>query len=111
MQHSIAQVHETTSIGLVADPTELARVRSVLETLLETHAQEVAQLREHAAADKVIGQAIGVLMAQYRLNEGAAFEVLRRRSSSAGRQVRDLARQTVDEANSLGRLLRPVADC
>ena len=81
------------------------------EELQHTHALEVAQLREAAVTHKVIGQAMGLLMSEFGLNEGAALEVLRRRSSHAHVEPRDLAQAMVEASNRSGAALRPVADC
>lgn len=62
------------------------------------------------ASRKVIGEAVG-LMHRHHLNEDAAVEVLRHRASSSNVKLRDVAREKVDEANSVGGILWPVADC
>jgi transcriptional regulator with GAF, ATPase, and Fis domain len=46
----------------------------------------------------VIEQAKGVLIASNRIGAGDAFELLRRRSMSANRKLRDVAADTVNEA-------------
>ena len=91
--------------------SELIRLRATNEAMRLHHAREVEQLEEGMGSRKVIGQAIGLVMGEYQLNEGAAFEILRRRSSHANVKLRDIAGEIVDAANSGGRHLRSVADC
>ena len=52
-----------------------------------------------------------MLMHGYNLNREAALEVLRRRARKAGTQVQEVAAEMVDEADSSGQALPPVADC
>ena len=91
--------------------TESIHLQDNYEELLLNYARQVSRLQEGLATRKVIGQAIGLLMAEYQLSEDAAFEVLRRRYSYANIKLRDIAQAMVDEANSVGQHMRPVADC
>ncbi len=50
-----------------------------------------AQLHQALASRSVIDQALGVLMAQQRCTAAEAFALLRARSQSSGRKVRDVA--------------------
>jgi AmiR/NasT family two-component response regulator len=45
----------------------------------------------------VIGQALGMVMERYGLDEGAAFNVLRRIASQDNRKLRDVAAQIVSD--------------
>jgi AmiR/NasT family two-component response regulator len=47
----------------------------------------------------VIGQAIGLVMARYRINEERAFQFLVRASSTSNTKLRDIAREVVREAD------------
>lgn len=55
-----------------------------------------SQLADAVASRLVIGQAQGMLMQRYGLDEGQAFAVLIRASRSSNRKLRDVARQLVD---------------
>ena len=55
-----------------------------------------AQLSEAVASRLVIGQAQGMLMQRFGLNEGQAFAVLTRASQTSHRKLRDVARELVD---------------
>ena len=96
---------------LEIDAAKLLHLRAAHEAMLREHAQEVSQLREDLLSRQVIGQATGLLMRDYLLNEDAAFAVLRRRSAFANIKLRDLASDLVEHANSAGRHLRSVAEC
>ncbi|MGW7680929.1 GAF and ANTAR domain-containing protein [Kribbella sp. NPDC054772] len=53
-------------------------------------------------ARELIGQAIGILMERYHLDDGRAFEVLRRYSQDSDRTLRDVAHELTDSHNSPG---------
>jgi transcriptional regulator with GAF, ATPase, and Fis domain len=50
----------------------------------------------------VIGQATGILMERYQLDEHQAFEVLRRTSQESGRKIHDLATELVGGSKPAG---------
>lgn len=62
-------------------------------------AREVHNLTEGLRSRKVIGQAIGLIMAKYDITEDAAFGFLRRASSHANVKVREIAEDMVKQAN------------
>lgn len=66
-----------------------------------------AQLTEALATRLVIGQAQGILMQRYDLDEGPAFAVLVRASRSVNRKLRDVARQLVDTRELPGAVRPP----
>jgi AmiR/NasT family two-component response regulator len=47
----------------------------------------------------VIGQAIGILMERYQMNDDRAFAFLVRASSQTNTKLRDVAKEVVDSAN------------
>jgi len=51
------------------------------------------------AARKVIGQAIGILMERYEMNEDRAFAFLVRASSHGNVKLRSVAQELVDQRN------------
>jgi GAF domain-containing protein len=74
--------------------------------LFATHAalamgrtRQVQELNEALVTRKVIGQAIGILMHRFELDEDRAFEFLVRVSRNSNRKLRDVARQINDEQN------------
>jgi GAF domain-containing protein len=63
-------------------------------------AREVDNLTQALRSRTVIGQAIGLVMAQYGIGEDAAFAFLRRASSHGNIKLHDIAQDIVDEANA-----------
>lgn len=63
------------------------------------HARDVDNLNKALCNRTVIGQAMGLLMAEYSVDEDAAFGFLRRTSSHTNRKLRDVAARLVAEAN------------
>ena len=66
------------------------RMRKLSEELLAESAQ-VAQLREAMETRDVIGQAKGLLMERFKINESEAFDLLREESSQTNVKLRDIA--------------------
>lgn len=67
--------------------------------------QHVAQLTEALHASRRIGAAIGIVMANRRVTEAEAFQVLTRASQNTNRKVRLIAEELVEtgDVNSLPR--------
>ncbi|GGO78858.1 ANTAR domain-containing protein [Nocardioides deserti] len=63
------------------------------------HAQERETLNQALRSRKVIGQALGILMERYQIDEDRAFDYLVRASSHGHLKLRDIAQQLVDERN------------
>ena len=61
-------------------------------------AREIEGLRLALDSREVIGQAQGLLMAQYKMSGDAAFQVLVRLSQAENLKLRDIAAQIVDQA-------------
>jgi GAF domain-containing protein len=57
-------------------------------------------LNEALRSRKVIGQAIGILMERYGMNEDRAFAFMVRGSSHANIKLRDIAQELVDQRNA-----------
>lgn len=63
------------------------------------YAREITHLQEAVKTRQLIGQAVGVLMHQYRLDEARAFAFLTRMSSTSNIKLRVVAHRLVEEAN------------
>ena len=63
------------------------------------NADERENLNQALHSRKVIGQALGIVMERYGLNEDRAFAFLVRASSTGNVKVRDIAQELVDQAN------------
>jgi GAF domain-containing protein len=59
-------------------------------------------LQEALHSRKVIGQAIGIVMERFQMNEDRGFDFLLRMSSHGNVKLRDVAARLVDEANRPG---------
>jgi GAF domain-containing protein len=76
-------------------------------SLFATHAavamgrtRQVEELNEALNSRKVIGQAIGIVMERFELDEERAFQFLVRVSRSGNIKLRDVAQQLVNERNA-----------
>jgi AmiR/NasT family two-component response regulator len=61
--------------------------------------RQAQQLNEALVSRKVIGQAIGIVMHRFELDEDRAFEFLVRVSRDSHTKLRDVARPITDEQN------------
>ena len=61
--------------------------------------REALQMHEALESRKVIGQALGLLMERYEMNEERAFQFLVRVSSTSNTKLRDVAAELVAIAN------------
>ena len=66
------------------------RMRKISEKLL-AESKQVTQLREAMETRDVIGQAKGLLMERFKINESEAFDLLRDESSQTNVKLRDVA--------------------
>lgn len=78
-----------------------------LATLFATHAalalgkaRHEEDLNAALATRKVIGQALGIVMERYHLDEDRAFQFLVRVSQASNVKLRDIAQELVDQANT-----------
>lgn len=62
-------------------------------------AQKLRSLETALASSRVIGQAIGILMARYKVREQDAFDLVRLASQASHRKVRDLAADIVRQGD------------
>lgn len=65
-------------------------------------AREIANLNEALHSRKLIGQAIGIVMERYQLDEDRAFAFLIRASSHGNVKLRDVAHDIVERASARG---------
>lgn len=88
-----------------AEASEAARLFATHAAILLGHAQQEHQLNQALQSRKLIGQAIGILMERYELDEERAFQFLMRASSTSNVKLRDVAAEVV--STSLERYARP----
>jgi GAF domain-containing protein len=82
------------------DAQALAQMFATHSSIAIGHAHERDTLNEGMQTRKVIGQAIGILMERYEMNEDRAFAFLVRASSHTNIKLRVVAQQVVDERNA-----------
>jgi GAF domain-containing protein len=66
-------------------------------------AQEISELNTALHSRKMIGQALGILMERYAIDEDRAFAFLVRASSHGNVKLRDVAQELVDDRNARSR--------
>jgi GAF domain-containing protein len=92
--------YSTISDEVSSEARALARLFAIHAAMALGHAQERENLNAGLETRKVIGQAIGLLMERYQMNEDRAFAFLVRASSHTHIKLRAIAQELVDEANA-----------
>jgi ANTAR domain/GAF domain len=85
--------------GLLTDQLPLARLFARHAAVAMGHTSTVAGLHQALASRKVIGQAIGMVMERYSIDEERAFEFLMRVSQTGNIKLRDVAAEAVRQGN------------
>jgi hypothetical protein len=86
-----------STIDLTVD-TPARQVNSqpdVLVTALGAAQREVAELQQALVSNRIIGTAIGILMAHHRVTQQQAFDQLRQHSQQSGRKLQDVAADVI----------------
>lgn len=96
-------LYSTTSEEIAPDAIHAARLFATHASIALGHAQKHHQLNEAIASRKVIGQAIGIVMERYGIDEDRAFQFLVRASSASNHKLRDVAARLVDATNESAR--------
>ncbi len=91
--------YSTTSDQVSDDAQALARLFATHAAIALGHAQEREELNEGLQSRRVIGQAIGILMERYEMNEDRAFAFLVRASSHTNIKLRAVAEELVAQTN------------
>lgn len=92
--------YSTTSEELDSNAVALADLFATHASIALGHARERETLNEALHSRKVIGQAIGMIMERYEMNEDRAFAFLVRASSHANTKLRHIAQELVDQRNN-----------
>ena len=93
-------LYSTAAETVDEDARQVAELFARHATMALDRAQQVDQLTEALHSRKVIGQAIGLLMARYDMDEDRAFDFLVRASSTGHIKLRTIAQELVDGANA-----------
>jgi GAF domain-containing protein len=92
-------LYSTTSEEVSENATALASFFAAHSDIALGHVQERAQLSEAVQSRKIIGQALGILMERYDMNEERAFAFLVRSSNHGNIKLRSIAQELVDGHN------------
>jgi GAF domain-containing protein len=77
------------------DDQAIAHILARHASVAVAAARRVANLTAAVDARKIVGEAMGILMERYSLDEDRAFQVLRRYSQNTGRKLRDVALELI----------------
>jgi GAF domain-containing protein len=92
--------YSTTSDDVDPDAENVADLFATHAAIALGHARERETLNQALQSRKTIGQAIGILMERYTMDEDRAFAFLVRASSHSNLKLRDVAQELVDQANA-----------
>ncbi|WEV78429.1 GAF and ANTAR domain-containing protein [Janibacter cremeus] len=95
----VLNLYATESDTIDADVAHTAELFAAHAAIALGRARREEQLSEAIATRKAIGQAIGLVMERYRIDEDRAFQFLVRVSTTSNIKVRDLAEELIDTAN------------
>jgi GAF domain-containing protein len=90
-------MYSTVSPEVTENARALAGIFAAHSAIALGHVQERAQFSEALQSRKVLGQAIGILMQRYDMNEDRAFAFLVRASNHGNIKLRAVAQELVDE--------------
>jgi GAF domain-containing protein len=92
-------LYSTVRDDIDPDAESIAELFAIHAAAALGSAVRIDQLNQAMHTRKVIGQAIGIVMERYALNEDRAFQFLVRASSHGNLKLRDVAQQFVNEGN------------
>ena len=81
--------------GFDAEDEAIARILAQHASVAVVAAREIESLSTAVDARKLVGQALGILMERYSLDEERAFAVLKRYSQTNHRKLRDVAQELI----------------
>jgi AmiR/NasT family two-component response regulator len=93
-------MYSTMSETIGEDTRHMADLFATHAALALGRSRREQQLDTALQTRKLIGQAIGLVMGRYNLNEDRAFAYLVRVSSTSNTKLHDIAAQLVAEANA-----------
>lgn len=101
-------LYSTRSAEVAAEAVDIAQLFARHAAMALGWARHDEQLNEALSTRKTIGQAIGILMERYQIDEDRAFHFLLRTSSTSNIKLRVVAHEIVEETNR--RTVRQVAE-
>jgi GAF domain-containing protein len=106
-------IYSTTNDQIEEEDVYVAQLFAAHASVALGHAWKHENLQQAIHNRTVIGNAIGLVMERFQLDNQAAFAYLARMSSTSNEKLKDIAAQLVDEANARvpGNGARKAADC
>ena len=92
-------LYSTSQEEIDPDAEHVAELFASHAAIALHQAREVEHLNQALESRKVIGQALGIVMERYGLDENHAFSFLLRASSMSNIKVRDIAAQLVEDTH------------
>jgi GAF domain-containing protein len=93
-------LYSTTGEGIDPEALGIATMFATHVTLALGWARTEEQLNEALTTRKSIGQAIGIVMERYQINDDKAFDFLTRVSSTSNVKLRDVARELITQTDT-----------
>jgi GAF domain-containing protein len=98
--------YSTSHDSFAQEDVDVAELFATHAAIAFGRAREIDNLTVALRSRTVIGQATGLIMAEYGLDQDAAFAFLQRTSSHANRKLREVAGQIVEDADRRARSAR-----
>ena len=92
--------YSTVSDEVEPEAESLAELFATHAAIALGHARERESLNAALHSRTIVGQAIGIVMERYHLNEERAFGFLARTSMTSNMKLRDIAQELVDRGNA-----------
>ena len=92
-------MYSTSSDTIDPEVENLAELFAAHAAVTLGRAQREDQLRTALTSRQLIGQAVGIVMERYGMDETRAFDYLARVSSHSNVKLRDVAQEVVDQTN------------
>ncbi len=96
-------MYSTSREDIDPDAEPLAQLFAAHAAIALGKVREISNLNTALHSRKTIGQALGILMQRYDIDEDRAFTFLLRASSHGNIKLRDIAQELVDERNARSR--------
>lgn len=92
-------LYSTQSATVDADAVQIAELFASHAAIALGRSRQESQLNETIASRKTIGQALGILMERYQIDEDRAFQFLIRASQTGNIKLRAVAEELVTTTN------------
>lgn len=99
-------LYSTDHDEVTPDTVSIARLLAIHAGIVLGHVRQEHQLNQALETRKTIGQAIGIVMERYRIDQDRAFQFLVRASSNSNIKLRDIAEEVVTSSTEAYRTSR-----